>query len=195
MTNINVKLTAPAGVRDEIIILLPNLRAFARSLTRDSALSDDLVQDTIVKAWSHIETFEIGTDLRAWLFKILRNSYYSLLRKRRREVEDVDGKFSNLQSTQAGQIVAADLLDFWRAFAKLTDEQREALTLVGASGFSYEEAAHICDCPAGTIKSRVSRARARLAEELHVPDQGVTSGCDEEAATSPRAASPCVSAR
>lgn len=187
MTSAAATPNVPPAVRDEIIGLLPNLRAFARTLTRNVTLSDDLVQDTVVKAWSNIERFELGTDLRAWLFTILRNHYYSLRRKYRREVEDVDGKFSNLLATQPAQTVATDLLDFWRAFAKLNDEQREALTLVGASGFSYDEAAAICGCAVGTIKSRVNRARSRLAEQLNFPHQGTTTGSEADTIAGSRA--------
>ena len=185
----------PPAVRDEIIALLPNLRAFARTLTRNVTLSDDLVQDTVVKAWSHIERFELGTDLRAWLFTILRNHYYSLRRKYRREVEDIDGKFSNFLATQPAQTVATDLLDFWRAFAKLNDEQREALTLVGASGFSYDEAAAICGCAVGTIKSRVNRARSHLAEQLNLPRQGTIIGSEADTIAESRADAPIASPR
>lgn len=159
----------PSGsLRDEILSLLPHLRAFARSLTNNQARADDLVQDTVVKAWSNIDKFTEGTNLRAWLFTILRNIYYSDLRKRKRETEDVDGVLAARLATQPSQLDSVELQDFRRAMASLNEEQREALILTGASGFSYDEAAAICGCAVGTIKSRVNRARVRLAESLAI---------------------------
>ena len=147
---------------------LPSLRAFARSLARDPVLADDLVQETMLKAWAARDSYTEGTNLRAWLFTILRNAYYSMLRKRRREVEDVDGALSARLAVapQHGQSLA--LQDFAAALQKLPAEQREALVLVGAAGLSYEEAATVCDCAVGTVKSRINRARARLAELLEI---------------------------
>jgi RNA polymerase sigma-70 factor (ECF subfamily) len=150
--------------RDEIVDHLPSLRAFAMSLTRNSATADDIVQDTVVKAWSNIDKFEPGTNMRAWLFTILRNTYYSLHRKRGREVADIDGDYAAQLSEKPHHDGRLALDDFRTAFAQLPDEQREALILVGASGFSYEEAAEMCGCAIGTIKSRANRGRTRLAE-------------------------------
>lgn len=154
----------------ELIELLPSLRAFARSLAHNPAQADDLVQDTLVKALANVERFEPGTNLRAWLFTILRNHYYSQLRKSKREVEDADGKFAARLSTRPEQDGSVDLEDFKVAFAQLAPDHREVLTLVGASGCSYEEAAQICGCAVGTIKSRVNRARKRLADLLGLDD-------------------------
>ncbi|MGB0497436.1 MAG: RNA polymerase sigma factor [Rubricella sp.] len=154
--------------RDEIVQHLPAMRAFATSLTRNSAAADDLVQDTVVKAWTNIEKFKPGTNLRAWLFTILRNTYYSARRKTKREVADVDGVFSAQLSEKPAHDGRLNLADFKAAFDQLPDEQREALILVGASGFSYEEAAETCGCAVGTVKSRVNRARKRLAELMHL---------------------------
>ncbi|ARE40207.1 RNA polymerase sigma factor [Rhodovulum sp. P5] len=156
--------------RDELVSHLPAMRAFALSLTRNAATADDLVQDAVVKAWGNIDKFEPGTNLRAWLFTILRNTYYSLHRKRRREVEDPDGVMAGHLSEKPHHDGRLAMGDFQVAFAKLPDEQREALILVGAEGFSYEEAAATCGCAVGTIKSRVNRARARLAELMHLED-------------------------
>ncbi len=158
--------------KSELIELLPSLRAFARSLAHNPAQADDLVQDTLVKALANVERFEPGTNLRAWLFTILRNHYYSQLRKSKREVEDADGKFAARLASRPEQDGNVDLEDFKVAFAQLAPDHREVLTLVGASGCSYEEAANICGCAVGTIKSRVNRARKRLADLL---------GLDEEA--------------
>jgi RNA polymerase sigma-70 factor (ECF subfamily) len=140
------------------------------SLSRNSATADDMVQDTIVKAWSNIDKFEPGTNMRAWLFTILRNTYYSLHRKRGREVADGDGEYAAQLSEKPDHDGRLALSDFRAAFAKLPDEQREALVLVGASGFSYEEAAEMCGCAVGTIKSRANRGRKRLAELMDLEE-------------------------
>lgn len=159
-------MMAPAGFKSELIELLPSLRAFARSLARNPAQADDLVQDTLVKALANVERFEPGTNLRAWLFTILRNHYYSQLRKTKREVEDVEGRFAARLASRPEQDGSVDLEDFKAAFAQLAPDHREVLTLVGASGCSYEEAAQICGCAVGTIKSRVNRARKKLTDLL-----------------------------
>ncbi|PZU64459.1 MAG: RNA polymerase subunit sigma, partial [Rhizobium sp.] len=139
-----------------------NLRAFAISLIRSRDRADDLVQDTIMKAWAKQDSYQPGTNMRAWLVTILRNEFYSQIRKSGREVQDTDGP------EQHGSV---DLQDFRAALAKLPDDQREAILLIGASGFAYEEAAEICGCPVGTIKSRVSRARLRLQELLGIENE------------------------
>ena len=159
-----------ADPRDEIVQHLPALRAFAMSLARNSAQADDLVQDTIVKAWSKFDKFQEGTNLRAWLFTILRNTFYSGRRKASREVADVDGVFASTLATKPDHDGRLAMKDFEVAFAQLPDEQREALILVGASGFSYEEAAETCNCAVGTIKSRANRGRAKLAELLKLDE-------------------------
>ncbi|WP_293573759.1 RNA polymerase sigma factor [Phaeobacter sp.] len=146
------------------------MRAFAISLTRDPILADDLVQEALMKAWSHMDGYQEGSNMRAWLFTILRNTYYSLHRKRRREVQDVDGVFQQTLSQKPDHDGRLNLRDFNAAFAQLPDEQREALVLVGAGGFSYEEAAKTCGVKVGTIKSRVSRGRLRLAELMQLPE-------------------------
>ncbi len=156
--------------RDELVDHLPAMRAFAMSLTRNSATADDMVQDTLVKAWTNIDKFEVGTNLRAWLFTILRNTYYSSRRKAKREVADVDGVFTESLSQKPDHDGRLQMADFRDAFAQLPDEQREALILVGASGFAYEEAATMCGVAVGTIKSRVNRGRAKLAELMHLTD-------------------------
>jgi RNA polymerase sigma-70 factor (ECF subfamily) len=165
-------VSASAAFKSELIELLPSLRAFARSLAHNSAQADDLVQDTLVKALANVERFEPGTNLRAWLFTILRNHYYSQLRKLKREVEDADGKFAARLAVRPEQDGSVDLEDFKVAFQQLAPDHREVLTLVGASGCSYEEAATICGCAVGTIKSRVNRARRKLADLLGLDDDG-----------------------
>jgi RNA polymerase sigma-70 factor (ECF subfamily) len=152
----------------EMLATLPSLRAFAVSLTGRHDKADDLVQDTIMKAWAKQESFELGTNIKAWLFTILRNEFYSQMRKRGREVQDSDGIFTERLSVHPSQYGAMDLEDFKKALDTLPADQREAVILIGASGFSYEEAAEICDCAIGTMKSRVSRARVRLQELLDI---------------------------
>ena len=155
----------------EMLAALPNLRAFAISLIRSRDRADDLVQDTIMKAWAKQESYQPGTNMRAWLVTILRNEFYSQIRKSGREVQDTDGAYTSRLSVPPEQHGSVDLADFKTALAKLPEDQREASLLIGASGFAYEEAAEICGCPVGTIKSRVSRARLRLQELLGIQDE------------------------
>ena len=162
--------TMPAGaqIRQEMVAAIPRLRAFAVSLCGNPDRADDLVQETLAKALLNIKSFSVGTNLLAWLFTILRNAYYSEFRKRRREVADVDGALSATLVSKANQDDHMEMLDFRRALQKLSPDQREALILIGASGLSYEEAADVCKCAVGTMKSRVSRARSRLSELLQL---------------------------
>jgi RNA polymerase sigma-70 factor (ECF subfamily) len=159
-------MSVEPDIRDQLLAAIPSLRAFAISLCGNPDRADDLVQDTLVKAWSHMDRFERGTNLSAWLFTILRNGFFSEHRKRVREVEDVDGSYAATLTTAPDQLSHLDFDDLRRALLKLPADQREALLLVGAQGFSYEDAAQICDCAVGTIKSRVNRARSRLADLL-----------------------------
>ncbi len=160
----------PKDPRDELIDHLPAMRAFALSLTRNGSAADDLVQDSVVKAWKNMESFTSGTNMRAWLFTILRNTFYSDRRKARREVQDADGNMAATLSQKPEHDGKLALADFDAAFAKLPVEQREALILVGGSGFSYEEAAQTCGVAVGTIKSRVNRGRNRLSELMQITD-------------------------
>ncbi len=157
-----------ASMQDKILATLPRLRAFAISLSGKVDRADDLVQETLVRAFTNINSFQPGTNLQAWLFTILRNQFRSEYRKRRHEVEDVDGRFAENLTTPPEQQSRLEFEEFRQALTELPLDQREALILVGASGFSYEQAAQICDCAIGTIKSRVNRARARLAEILSI---------------------------
>lgn len=152
----------------DLLATIPSLRAFAVSLSQNADKADDLVQETLVKAWDKHESFQIGTNLKAWLFTILRNEFYSQMRKRGREVQDSDGIMTERLAVHPSQEGKLDLADFRQALEKLPEDQREAIILIGASGFSYEEAAMICNCAVGTIKSRVSRARTRLQELLQI---------------------------
>lgn len=158
----------PYSFKRELIAQLPALRAFAVSLSGKSDVADDLVQDAVMNAWAKQDSYQEGTNLKAWLFTILRNLFYSRMRKRGREVQDTDGFYSARVAVPPSQTASLDLQDFKRALAQLPEDQREAVILVGASGMSYEEAAEICGCAVGTIKSRVNRARNRLQELLSV---------------------------
>jgi len=161
-------MPATENFRDGLLAAVPTLRAFAVSLAKNTDRADDLVQETLVKAWDKQDSFQPGTNLKAWLFTILRNEFYSQMRKRRREVEDSDGSITARLSVHPSQDGSSDLTDFRKALALLPEDQREAIILIGASGFSYEEAAEICGCAVGTIKSRVNRARGRLAELMQI---------------------------
>ncbi|MEZ5774866.1 MAG: sigma-70 family RNA polymerase sigma factor [Hyphomicrobiaceae bacterium] len=151
-------------LKQEFLAALPNLRAFAYSLVGSSDRADDLVQDTMMKAWKHLDRFEEGTNLKAWLFTIMRNTLYSDHRRRRREVSDTDGTAADRLAVHPNQESSIQVRDLMRALGDLPIEQREAILLVGAEGLSYDEAATVCGCAIGTIKSRVNRARKRLAE-------------------------------
>lgn len=160
--------------KDELVTHLQALRAFALSLTRNRATADDMMQDTVLKAWSNMDKFEPGTNMRAWLFTILRNNFYNSRRKLNREVADVDNVFSEKMSVKPDHDGRLQMTEFKQALSLLPDEQREALILVGASGFSYEDAAEMCGVATGTIKSRVNRARAKLAELMQLrEDEGL----------------------
>ncbi|MGE4373352.1 MAG: sigma-70 family RNA polymerase sigma factor [Xanthobacter sp.] len=151
-----------ADPRNQVVALLPALRAFARALTRGRSEADDLVQETLLKALSNIDKFEPGTNMRAWLFTILRNSFYTDIRKRRRESDGLAHLAGQSHHAGPEQEWALTLKSVEEALTRLPDDQREALVLVGAAGLSYEEAANVCGCAVGTIKSRVNRARAKL---------------------------------
>jgi RNA polymerase sigma-70 factor, ECF subfamily len=160
----------PASFKDQLIAEMSNLRAFAISLCGSVSLADDLVQETLLRAWSKSDKFQLGTSLRAWLFTILRNIYYSNYRKRAREVQDSEGAYARRVIVSGDQESHLDLEDFRKALTRLPTEQREVLFLVGANGLSYEEAAEICQVEIGTIKSRLSRARSKLVELLALED-------------------------
>nr|WP_236960934.1 NepR family anti-sigma factor [Methylobacterium durans] len=155
-----------AAFRQGLTAALPGLRAFALSLVGDITRADDLVQETLLKAWAAQDRFVPGTNLMAWLCTILRNQFYTECRKRKREVEDADGAMAARLITPAAQEHGSDLQVVWAHMAKLPPLQREALLLVGAKGLTYEAAAEVMDCQVGTVKSRVSRARTLLASSL-----------------------------
>ncbi len=166
------RTTLQPSVRDVMLAAVPGLRAFAMSLSGKVDRADDLVQETLLRAIANINMFTPGTNMSAWLSTILRNLFRSEYHKRRREVEDADGSYLETLKSPPEQHSRLEFKELADALTKLPLNQREALLLVGASGFSYDEAAAICDVPAGTIKSRVNRARTRLAEMLVIDGPG-----------------------
>ncbi len=163
------KALGDAEFKHELVACLPNVRAFARALCRGREFADDLAQDAILKAWAARGSYAAGTNFKAWLFTIVRNQFFNDRRKMARVVawdEEAMGKRLVVQQNQEAAIEVADL---HRALFTLPAEQREALLLVGAGGFSYEEVAIIAGCAIGTVKSRVNRARASLAKAMEAP--------------------------
>lgn len=160
-----------ATLRDQMLDLLPNLRAFAYSLTNDPTRVDDLVQDTFLRAWANIDRFERGSNLGAWLFTILRHAFYTEHRKRRHEVEDPIGVHAACLKVPPDQEAALTMAELRAALAHLPRSHREALLLVGGEGMTYEEVAMLQAVAVGTIKSRVSRARTQLAELLQMKNR------------------------
>ena len=161
-------MTLAPSLKEAMLSAVPSLRAFAISLSGNIDRADDLVQETLLRAIANIDSFQPGTNMSAWMFTILRNLFRSEYRKRRREVEDTDGSYAESLKSHPEQNSRLEFQEFRTALSKLPPDQREALILVGASGFSYEEAANICGCAVGTIKSRVNRARTRLADLLSI---------------------------
>lgn len=161
------ELTTSSNVIEaDLIACIPHLRAFARFLTGNRERADDLVQDAVVRALTAAHQFQPGTNLKAWIFTILRNLYYNEIRKNRVKLQSIDEMAIDEPAMPATQEASLEFGDFRRAFWQLGEDQREVLILVGASGLSYEEAAKVCNCPTGTIKSRVSRARRELIKTL-----------------------------
>jgi RNA polymerase sigma-70 factor (ECF subfamily) len=165
-------LASKLDFRTVLLNEIPALRAWAHSLCHNRDLADDLIQETLTKAWANRDAFALGTSMRAWLYTILRNTYYNLLRQKRREVPDVDGKHAETMTAPPSQQARLELQEVAQALHKLPLKQREVLVLIGASGLSYEEAAMICGCSIGTIKSRLSRARQAMLQMLEGQDAG-----------------------
>jgi len=166
MSSLPAPAADPVEFKRELTGVVPHLRAFARGLCGRPDMADDLVQETLMKAWAAQERFEPGTSMRAWTFVILRNAYLTDMRRNRFRGEYDENVAERILTAPAGQEEPIHLSDMHRALLTLPPERREALLLVGAGGFSYEEAANICGCAVGTIKSRVGRARAALNEML-----------------------------
>ena len=167
--------------KDELIALIPHLRAFARSLCDDPALADDIAQETMLKAWKARESFKPETNMKAWAFTILRNHFYSEKRRdwRSKPLDPQLAETTLIASDDASQKI--ELLAVRNALKKLPDEQREAVILVGAGGLSYEEAAIVCGCAVGTIKSRISRGRKTLERMMENPSNSFSEDASMEA--------------
>lgn len=170
-------MTVEPALRAALLESLPGLRVFALSLVHNHDQADDLVQGTILRAWANFDHFERGSNLNAWLVTILHNLVRAEYRSRKREVEDPDGSYAAQMCSMPEQQSHLDYVDMQVAVTKLPFHSREALLLVSAEGLSYDEAAAMCHAPAGTIKSRVSRARAQLVKLLS-PDNGEEIGPD-----------------
>ena len=173
-----------AAFKRELTDVVPHLRAFARGLCGRPDMADDLVQETLLKAWAAQDRFEPGTSMRAWTFVILRNAYLTDMRRNRFRADYDDTVAERILVAPAGQESPLHLSDLHRALLTLPPERREALLLVGAGGFSYEEAAEICQCAVGTIKSRVGRARATLSamiEEGAIPRRAIADAVAHDA--------------
>ncbi len=178
----NTEKLSDNDFKRELASLIPHLRAFARSLCGDATLADDLAQDAMLKAWNARESFQAGTNMKAWAFTILRNVFYSEKRRswRRTPLDPEVAEATLIANNNPSDTL--DLLAMRNALSMLPVDQREALILVGAGGMAYEEAAEICGVAVGTIKSRVSRARRAVAEILESnsagfsDDSGMTAG-------------------
>jgi RNA polymerase sigma-70 factor, ECF subfamily len=177
------------SIDDEILKCLPHLRAFARSLTGDRDQADDLVQDAVLRAIRAANQFTPGTNFKGWIFTILRNLYFNEFRRKRRgSMRPLEAGDREIHGTTPAQQARLEFDDFRHAFNMLPAEQREALVLVGADGNPYEDAAAICGCPVGTIKSRVARGRRELQRLLNIDSAELPSTDDVRARRLPRTA-------
>lgn len=154
-----------------MVALMPNLKAFSMSLCGNVPNAEDLSQEVFAKAWQHRSSFRDGTNLRAWMFTILRNTYLSGIGHNKRNIrltEESYNKLASMMSSPAAQEGHIDMLEFKEGLGRLPQDQRKALILTTAAGFTYEEAAELLNCPIGTIKSRVARARESLSKILGI---------------------------
>jgi RNA polymerase sigma-70 factor, ECF subfamily len=165
---------------DELERLIPELRAFARGLCRQPELADDLVQDTCLKAWQAIDSFDAGAPMRPWLFRILRNEFYQYSRRSWRSTPLDQDVAENTLVAPADMDAKIDFRILQAAMSSLPDVQREALILVVAAGYTYEEAGEICNCSPGTVKSRVSRAREAVVFRMKRADIGQIGGSSRD---------------
>lgn len=155
--------------RDQLVALIPSLRAFSRGLCGGRHIADDLAQDAMARGWAARASFTPGTNFRAWMFMILRNQFYTTIRKDSRMVSWDPEVAERVLVEAPNQQAAIHVADVARALQKLSPEQREVLLLIGANGVSYEEAAEIIGCAMGTVKSRLARGRKALAELIDGP--------------------------
>jgi RNA polymerase sigma-70 factor, ECF subfamily len=162
-------MTNADSFRDSLVTNIPSLRSYARAITRNPDRADDLVHDTIVRALASEHQFVPGTNLRAWLMTILRNHYINALRRRKFEAEPLSDDARSELPTPASQMPSVALMEVRRRMEQLSEDHRAVLVLVGAAGYSYEEAADVCGCAVGTVKSRLSRARRELAAMMATP--------------------------
>ena len=153
----------PDVFRDAVIALIPALRIHAATRAGSRSEADDLVQETLVRAWCYRGSFQEGTNLKAWLCKIMQNCFYHDLSRQRDTVQDIEGRWAAMLSVAPAQEWRLQYNDMLSALDRLPPDARAALVLIGASGCSYEEAAELAHCPVGTLKSRVNRAREKLA--------------------------------
>lgn len=168
-------MTKPHPFHDQLPLEAPILRRRALKLTTDKHRAEDLTQETLLKAWANRDSFQPGTNLSAWLFTIMRNTFFSSLRKYRREVQDIDGAGALALAEEGRQLHAVALRELLAAVVDLPPKQRRAIVLIGAYGFSQLEAAEACGCATGTIKSRVSRGRTALGH-LALNDKALARG-------------------
>ena len=162
---VNPLAQTPADFKASLIALIPHLRGFATVLCRNRELAEDMAQEALVKAWRAQNSFEPGSNLKAWLFTILRNEFMTYRRRAWRQVVWDEDAFAS-RHVDCEQHWSSELADVGRALGQLSTEQREALILITVGHFSYEEAARISNCSVGTVKSRVFRARAALVTLL-----------------------------
>lgn len=155
-----------AAPQAEIVDLIPALRAFARTFYRETSEADDLVQETLTRALASIHQFRPGSSMKSWLFTIMRNAFYTKVRIETREAPGAAECVSERPAADATQEWSARGREMERAIQRLPEQQREVLMLIGVLGVSYDEAARICGCAMGTVKSRLNRARLRLLDEL-----------------------------
>jgi RNA polymerase sigma-70 factor (ECF subfamily) len=156
------------SARDAMLGAIPQLRAYAVSLSRNEQQADDLVQEALLRACDNISHFEPGTNMTAWLITILRNHFYSEYRRRITQMQNIDGLHASPPVTKANQSAYSEYVELCGALGTLPPQMREALLLIAEAGLTYEEAALVCGCAVGTVKSRVHRGRARLAAILSV---------------------------
>ncbi len=161
------------NIQDELLACLPDMHAFTRFLVKDYERADDLVQEATLRVLAAADQFQPGTNFKAWVFTIIRNLYYNELQKTKRFVDHggSSNKLEFLSALSGTQESSLDFRDFYRIFWQLDENHREVLMLVGASGLSYEDAASVCGCQVGTIKSRVSRARRDLRKRMEAANK------------------------
>ena len=174
--------------RDQLVALLPSLRAFSRGLCRHREMADDLAQDTMMRAWAARDSYTQGSNFRAWMFMIMRNQFYTTLRKNSRTTSLDPEVAERVLVSAPAQQDGINVDDVAKALQKLPAEQREVLMLVGANGVSYEEAAEIMGCAMGTVKSRMARGRAALALLIDGPADKVDDNALRESAPARMAA-------